>query len=144
MKRLGLILLLVILCTSFSPAVHADLRSDTDKAIEDAYVAILNTEKVGGNIDEALLRLNEASALAAMGGDENLKRAISLATLAQAYALNQVIQQSAGKNPNFDYYQLGLVSVVCLAAFFYVWKYGDAVYYSLWAWVRGSWRLEKS
>lgn len=144
MKRLSLILLLVVLYASFPHAVRADLRGDADKAIEDAYVAILNTEKVGGNIDEALSRLNEASTLASIGGDENLNRAISLATLAQAYALNQVIEQSAGKNPSIDYYQLGLVSVVCLAALFYVWKYGDAVYFSLWARVRGRWRLDKS
>jgi hypothetical protein len=122
--------------------VNGDLVDDANSAIQDAYLAIRVTEEAGGNVAEAVTRLNEASHLASQGGEENLREAITLASLAKSLA--QLIEQPTQIQLTNYYYQVGSILVVSIVALLFVRKYNDAIYYSIWASIRGKWRIEKN
>lgn len=132
--------LLFILLVPSSYIAYADLTDDAFKAIEEGYLAILNAEKVGGNVKVGIIMLNQASDLIAKGGENNLKNAITLANGAKSLALS--IEQNNRTEQIYAYSRLLVFLIISLVVMLLIKKYGNRVYYSLWASTRGDWRIE--
>jgi hypothetical protein len=132
--------LLFILLVPSSYIAYADLTDDAFKAIEEGYLAILNAEKVGGNVKVGIIMLNQASDLIAKGGEDNLRNAITLANGAKSLALS--IEQNNRTEQIYAYSRLLVFLIISLVAILLIKKYGNRVYYSLWASTRGDWRIE--
>jgi hypothetical protein len=132
--------LLFILLVPSSYIAYADLTDDAFKVIEEGYLAILNAEKVGGNVKVGIIMLNQASDLIAKGGEDNLRNAITLANGAKSLALS--IEQNNRTEQIYAYSRLLVFLIISLVVMLLIKKYGNRVYYSLWASTRGDWRIE--
>ena len=141
MKLFKILILLWIISAPCSYTVYADLTEDSLKAIEESYIAIQNAEKVGGDVDVLIMMLNQASDLNVKGGEDNLRDAITLANEAKSLALS--IEQASRTEQIYAYSRLLVFLIISFIAIIVIKKYGNRVYYSLWASIKGDWRIEK-
>ena len=142
-KKMNLLKFLILFFVISAPSsiAYADLTEDAIKAIEEGYLAILNAEQVGGNVKVGIIMLNQASELTAKGGEDNLTNAITLANGAKSLAFS--IEQRSRTEQMFVYSGLLMFLIFSLIAMILIKKYGNRVYYSLWASIKGDWRIEK-
>jgi hypothetical protein len=141
MKLVKYLILLFIVLAPSSSIVCADLTDDALKAIEEGYLAILKAEQVGGNVKVEIIMLNQALDLAAKGGEDNLRDAITLAY--DATSLARSIEQTSRTEQIYAYSGLLVFLIISFIAIIFIKKYGNRVYYSLWASIKGNWRIEK-
>jgi len=142
MKLLNFLILLFIISTSTITVVNADLTDDALKAIEDGYLSILSAEEAGGNVTVGVMTLNQAIDLISKGGEDNLRDAIALANEAKALGIST--EQNSRTEQVYAYSRLLIFLIISFTAMILIRKYGNRVYYSLWASIKGDWRIEKA
>ncbi len=142
MKLNKIVILLLVISAPYSYTVYADLMDDAIKAIEESYSAILNAEQAGGNVTVVIIMLNQASDLAVKGGDNNLRDAITLANEAKSLALT--IEQTSRTEQIYTYFKVIAFLIISIISMILIKKYFNIVYYSLWASIKGDWRIEKN
>ena len=140
MKKKFLIFIFIIL-TSSSPIVRSEMPEEAFTAIEESYIAIRNAEKVGGNVTVLIIMLNQASELAIKGGEDDIRDAITIANEAKNLALS--IESSSRTRQIRSYSILVVFLTVSILTMIFIMKYGDGVYFSLWASMKRNWRLKK-
>lgn len=141
MKMINVLILSLITSALFSSVVYADLTEDSFKEIEDGYVAIHNAEQAGGNVTVVIMMLNQALDIASRGNADNLIEAMTLAKEAKSLAI--LIEQTSKTEQIIVYFKLLVFLFICFMAMILIKKYGDLIYYSIWAKIRGNWRIEK-
>lgn len=141
MRQINFIIIFIVISTLYSPIVYANLADDTLELIEESYLAILEAEKVGGNITIPVMMLNQASELTSTGDENDLREAIMLANEAKALALS--IEQVSRREQVYLYIRLFIFLTLSIIVIVLIRKYGNSVYYSLWATVKRNWRIER-
>ncbi len=141
MKLIRLMTLIFIIIFSSSSIINAELTDDAYIAIEKSYLVILNTERVGGDVSVEIMMLKHASNLILKGGENNLNEAIILANKAKMLAFS--IEESHRIEKIYDYIKLVVFLTVSFLAIIFIKKYGNTVYYSMWALIKGDWRIKR-
>jgi hypothetical protein len=140
MKKRFLLLIFIILASS-SPLVCSEMPEEAFTAIEESYIAILNAEKIGGNVTVLIIMLNQASELAVKGGEDDIREAITMANEVKDLALS--IESSSRIRQIRSYSILVVFLTISILAMIFIKKYGDGVYFSLWASMKRNWRIKK-
>ena len=142
MKLLKYLILMCIFLSPCSYSVHATLADDTLRAIEESYLVIHQAEQAGGDVEVAIMMLDQASRLVAEGSENSLRDAIILANEAKSLALS--IEQTSRTNIIYASSRLLVFLIISLLTMVFIRRYGNRVYFSLWASIKSYWRIEKT
>ena len=135
------LLIVAFLALSVMP-VGAITRDEARAELAKAFVGVQRAERAYGYVAGLVEKLNTATRLLDVGGDDNVAQAAAL--ISNVLALTPSVE-SLGNQAELTRLVLTGVSLVILgAAALLVWRYGSRVYWGLWLRVRGGWRVERA
>jgi hypothetical protein len=141
------ILILLSLPIASSTFAYEEFSPEEAKAkLDEAFEAVAEAERMGGNVSNLVAELNEAVMLIEEGEDCGNETLIAEAVLKAEDVLTKApaLEQEGAASIRMHMIQSGLVLSLVVALAIIVWQYGPWMFWRLWIKSKSSWRVKSA